>query len=108
MVVPTAPVWVPGQRPLAPSVMSVINDKGDNEMILGLCTDLLAFALCLRKIPENLSRTLFDEEAVQPVITTNGASYLQMRSVELHSTSGKEKEGKKEIIWDLFLSLPTT
>ena len=38
MAVPPAPVRVLGQRPLAPSVtsiMSVANDKGDNEMILG-------------------------------------------------------------------------
>ena len=37
-VVPPAPVRVPSQRPLAPSVASVTsvaNDKGDNEMILG-------------------------------------------------------------------------
>ena len=36
--VPPAPVRVPIQRPLAPSVSSVesvANDKGDNEMILG-------------------------------------------------------------------------
>ena len=36
--VPPAPVRVPSQRPLAPSVpsvLSVANDKGDNEMILG-------------------------------------------------------------------------
>ena len=35
---PPAPVRVPSQRPLAPSVASdtsVPNDKGDNEMILG-------------------------------------------------------------------------
>ena len=35
---PTAPVRVPSQRTLAPSVASVTsvaNDKGDNEMILG-------------------------------------------------------------------------
>ena len=38
VAVPAAPVWVPSQRPLAPSVASVTsvaNDKGDNEMILG-------------------------------------------------------------------------
>ena len=38
MAVPPAPVRVPSQRPLAPSVasvMSVANDKGDNEMIQG-------------------------------------------------------------------------
>ena len=40
MVVPLAPVRVPSQRPLAPSVTSSHhiywpNDKGENEMILG-------------------------------------------------------------------------
>ena len=38
MAVLPAPVRVPSQRPLAPSVASVTsvaNDKGDNEMILG-------------------------------------------------------------------------
>ena len=53
-----APVRVPSQISLAPSVVSVTsaaNDKDDNEMILGLCTHLLAFALQLRKPPENLS-----------------------------------------------------
>ena len=38
MAVPPAPVRVPSQRPLAPSVSSVksvANDMGDNEMILG-------------------------------------------------------------------------
>jgi hypothetical protein len=36
--VPPAPVRAPSQRPLAPSVASVMlvtNEKGDNEMILG-------------------------------------------------------------------------
>ena len=35
VAVPPAPVRVPSQRPLAQSVASVTNDKGDNEMILG-------------------------------------------------------------------------
>ena len=38
VAVPPAPVRVPSQSPLAPSVASVTsvaNDKGDNEMILG-------------------------------------------------------------------------
>jgi hypothetical protein len=37
VAVPPAPVRVPSQRPLAPSVASVTsvaNDKGENEMIL--------------------------------------------------------------------------
>jgi hypothetical protein len=35
-------------------------------------------------------------KAVLPVIVSNGDPYLQMRSVGSHSTSGMEKEGKKE------------
>jgi hypothetical protein len=35
VAVPPVPVRVPSQRPLAPSVTSVANDKGDNEMIPG-------------------------------------------------------------------------
>ena len=38
VTVPAAPVRVPSQRPLAPSVVSVTsvaNDKDDNEMMLG-------------------------------------------------------------------------
>ena len=37
-----------------------------------------------------------DEGAVRPVIASNGAPFLQMRSVGSHSTSGWEKEGIKE------------
>ena len=55
VAVPPVPVRVPSQMPLAPRVTSVANDKGDNEMIPGLCTDLLVFALQLRKTSENLS-----------------------------------------------------
>ena len=36
-------------------------------------------------------------KAVQPIIASNGITYLQMRSVGSHSTSGIEKEGKKEL-----------
>ena len=53
MAVPPATIRVPSQKPLAPSVASVTsvtNDKGDNEIILGLCTDLLTFALQPRKM----------------------------------------------------------
>ena len=58
VAVPPAPIRVPSHRPLVPgvaSVTSVANDKGDNKMILGLCTDILAFALQPRETPENLS-----------------------------------------------------
>ena len=37
-----------------------------------------------------------DEGAVRPVIASNGVPFLQMRSVESHNTSGREKEGNKE------------
>ena len=67
MTVPLAPVGVHSQRPLAPSdmsVTSVANDKGDNEMIPGLCTNLLALALWLRKTPGNSAGRPSDEGAV--------------------------------------------
>ena len=56
MAVPPAPVRVPSQRPLAPnqsrwSLMIRVIMKWS----WGLCTDLLEFALQLRKTPENLS-----------------------------------------------------
>ena len=35
VAVPPAPVRVPSQSPLSPSVTSVANDKGDNEIIPG-------------------------------------------------------------------------
>ena len=34
-------------------------------------------------------------KAVRPVIASNGVPYPQMKSVGSHSTSGREKEGKK-------------
>ena len=37
-----------------------------------------------------------DEGAVRPVIASNGVHFLQMRLIWLYSTSGMEKEGKKE------------
>ena len=42
-------------------------------------------------------------KAVRPVIASNGAPYLQMRSLVSYSTSWREREGKKErsgwIVW---------
>ena len=93
MVVPPAPVRVPSQRPLAPSVVSVTsvaNDKRDNEMILGA---VHRFSLQSRKIS---ARKQSDEGAVRPVIASNGVPFLQMRPVGSHSTSGREKEGNKD------------
>ena len=58
MAVPPALVRVPSQRPLAPCVTAVGNDKGDKEVFLGLCTDLLAFAFRLGKTQGKFSRGL--------------------------------------------------
>ena len=46
VAVPPAPAWVPGQRPLLPSVApvtTVANDKGDNELIPGVLRSLYNF-----------------------------------------------------------------
>ena len=58
----------------------------------GLCTDLLEFALQLRKT----SARRPSMRTVRPVITSNWVPYFQMSSVGSHSTSGMEKEGKKK------------
>ena len=100
MAVPPAPVRVPNQRQFAPSVASftlVANDNyGNNEMIPGVCTEFLAFALQLRKTRKTSARKPSDERAVRQVIASNGVPFLQMRSVGSHSTSGREMEVNKE------------
>ena len=58
----------------------------------GLCTDL-AFSLRLRGTS---ARRPSHEEAVRPVIASNGVPFLQIRSVGSHSTPGEEKEGKRK------------
>ena len=55
VAVPPAPVRVPSQMPLAPSVTSVANDKGDNKIILGAVHRSPGIFLQSRKTPENLS-----------------------------------------------------
>ena len=55
MAVPPAPVRLPGQRPLATSVTSVANDKGDNEMIPGAVHRSPGTYLTAEENPENLS-----------------------------------------------------
>ena len=83
MAVPPAPVRVPSQSPPAPSVasvMSVVNDKG-NEMILGAVHRSPGIA------EDNLSRPS-GEGTMRPVIASNGVP-LQMRSVGSHSTPGR-------------------
>ena len=68
------------------------NDKVIMRCYRGLCTDLLALALQLKKI---LARRP-SMKAVRSVIASNGGLYPQKMSVESHSTPGMEKEGKKE------------
>ena len=85
------PVLVPNQKPLALSVIQLPNDKGDNEMIVRLCSDLLAFTLQLRKTRKSLARGP-SMKAVRLVIASNGGPYLQMRSVGSYRTSGTKKE----------------
>ena len=54
VAVPPAPVRVPSQSPLAPSVASVTsvaNDKGDNEMLLGAVQRSLGICLTAEENP---------------------------------------------------------
>ena len=99
VAVPLAPVRVASQILLAPSITSITNDKGDNEMILGGCAQISwHLPYSWGKPRKTSARRPSDEGAVRPVIASNGVTFLQMRSVGSHSTSGKEKEGKKERI----------
>ena len=52
---PSAPVRVPSQRPLAPSVTSVANDKDDNKMIPGAVHRSPGIFLAAEENPENPS-----------------------------------------------------
>ena len=57
VAVPPAPVWVPSQRSLAPSiasVTSVANDKGDNELILGAVHRSSGICLTAEENPRKL------------------------------------------------------
>ena len=93
---PPAPVRVPSQRPIAPSVASVTsvaNDKGNNEMILGAVHRSPGICLTAEETPRRIPS---DEGAVRPVIAANEVPFFQMRSIGWHSTSGREKEGIKE------------
>ena len=96
MTVPPAPALVTSQRPLAPSVASVTlvaNDKSDNETILGAVHR--SPGICSQGKPQKTRPS--DEGNARPVIASNGVPFLQMRSVGSHSTSGREKEGNKEM-----------
>ena len=92
MAVPTAPVRVPGQRPLAPSVTSITNDKGDNEMVPGTVHRSPDVCLTAEKNPGKpqlglcLMKGLCDQSLPQ-------FPFLQMRSVGSHSMSGRKEGG---------------
>ena len=74
---PPAPVQVPCQGPLAPSVtsvMSVADDKGDNQMILGAQISWhLPYSL---EKPQNTSTRRSSMKAVRPVMASNGLPNL--------------------------------
>ena len=90
MAVPPASVRVPSQRPLAPSVtsvMSVANDKGNNEMIPG----------AVYRSPDNCLTA--EENPGKPQLGDHffkWGSLLPMASAGSHSISRREKEGRKE------------
>ena len=64
VAVPPAPVRVPSQRPLAPSIVSVTsvaNYKGDNKMIVGAVHRSPGICLTAEENPGNLSKETVDE-----------------------------------------------
>ena len=66
------------------------NNKGDNEMKQGAVHRSPGIYLTAEENPS------LETVAVRPVIASNGVSYLQMRSVGSHRTSGRGKKGNKE------------
>ena len=81
------------------SVTSVANEKSDNEMIPGAVHRSSDFPYGWGNPRKTSGRTPSDEGAMRPVIALNGVPFLLIRSVVSHSTSGREKEGKKERTW---------
>ena len=78
-----ASVWVPSQRLLAPDITSVGKCESYNEMKPGLCKDLLAFTIRLRKSPKTTA-----------IWASLEVRCLQTKSIAWHIR--EEKEGKKE------------
>jgi len=73
--VPPAPVQVPSQRPLALNVMSVtlvINDKGDNEMLLGAVHRFPGICLTVEENPRKPQLGDRLMKGLSPVIASNG------------------------------------
>ena len=88
-VLSPAPVRVPSKKPLAPSIISA-SDKED-EMI-----PEAVHGICLTPEENHGKLHLGDHliKGIRPVIASNGVPYFQMSSIESHSISGREKEGK--------------
>ena len=77
------------------SVTPVANEKVANGVKPGSVQRSPAIYLTVPEIsrkPQLRDRLI---KAVRPVITSNGVPYLQMWAVGSHSTSGREKKGKK-------------
>ena len=98
MAVPAAPVRIPSQRPLAPSVASVTsvaNDKGDNEMILGTVHRSPGICLTAEETPR---KPQLGDRRMKGCATSHRLKwvrFLQMRSVGSHVRKGEErKEGQ--------------
>ena len=72
-----------------------VNDKGVNEVKPGVLHR--SPGICLRAVENPEKSQLGDRlmKAVRPVIASSGVSCLQMKSERSHSTSGREKEDKK-------------
>ena len=72
VAVPPAPVHVPSQRPLASSITSAANDKGDNEMISGAMHRSPDIYLTAEENPRKPQQGNCLTKAVRPVIASNG------------------------------------
>ena len=97
-----APVRVPSQRPLAPSVTSVKlvdNDKGDNEMILGAVHRSPGICLTAEENLDTLRlrKTSARRQSDEVCATSHRLKWgpkIKMKSVRSQSTSGNgEKKG---------------
>ena len=95
-MVPPDPVRISAQRLLAPSVtsaMSVADDKGDNEIVLRAVPRSPGICFMADETPYKTQLGDCLVKAVRPVVTSNGAPYLQIRSLGSHTTSESNEWG---------------
>ena len=71
----------------------LVNDKGDNEMIVKAMHRSPGVCLPVKENPGNPHVGDGLMKSVRSDITSNGVSYLQMTSVGSHSTSRRKKKG---------------